>query len=304
MNDEMIERCSTGIEGFDNMTKGGFVRDSSNVVVGGPGSGKTTFLLEFLYKGVMQYNENGLYCSFEPDIVDTLNDAYVHGWDFFKLAEEGRIKFIRFSPETSIDELKGELTKLISQNDIKRICFDPVSILALNVSDQGKIREKVFDLVSLMKRLKVTTILADETIDSEGAGEVREGEWTKTDIIRFLCDSVTILYSTGLTGDSDRAIKIEKMRRTNHERRIIGMKIKERGIDIFAKPITKNMQSQNQQVQESQMQQSPQNQEDQMQQPYQNQEMQTQQDFQNQGTQMQQPSQNQEANIDYQNIVN
>jgi len=233
---EVTERCPTGIVGFDNMSGGGFVRNSSNVIVGAPGSGKSTFLLEFLYNGVTQYGENGLYCSFEPDILDTLNDAFVHGWDFFRLAEEGRIKFIKFSPETSIDELKNELTRLISQNDIRRICFDPVSVLALNVTEAGKIRERVFDLVSLMKRLRVTTILADESMESDSGmgGERLDGEWTKTDIIRFLSDSVTVLYTTDLTGEADRTIKIEKMRRTSHERKLIGMSITDQGLNILA----------------------------------------------------------------------
>ena len=263
MAGEVTERCPTGIVGFDNISQGGFVRNSSNVIVGAPGSGKSTFLLEFLYNGVMQYGENGLYCSFEPDILDTLNDAFVHGWDFFRLAEEGRIKFIKFSPETSIDELKNELTRLISQNDVKRICFDPVSVLALNINDEGKIRERIFDLVSLMKRLRVTTVLADESMESEnGSGDTVTGEWTKTDIIRFLSDSVTSFYTTGLTPDGDRTLRIEKMRRTNHKREFIGMKITNAGLEVFGKTaqqqasdaMVQNLQNQiNQQQQGSQM---------------------------------------------------
>ncbi len=232
---EVIERSQSGIVGYDSITSGGFVKNSCNVIIGGPGSGKSTFLLEYLYNGATKFNENGLYCSFEPDILDTLNDAFAHGWDFFKLAEEGRIKFIKFSPDTSIDELKNELTKLISQNGIKRVCFDPVSVLALNIGDKGKIRERVFDLVALMKRLRVTTILADESVESDSMGGFIDGEWSKTDIIRFLSDSVTIMYTSGLAGNSDRAIKIEKMRRTNHERSILGLKITENGIEVLSK---------------------------------------------------------------------
>ena len=229
--ESVIDRCPTGIVGFDKICQGGFVRNSDNLVVGGPGSGKSTFLLQFLWNGVTMFNENGLYCSFEPDILETLNDGMAYGWDFSKLSAEGKIKFMRFSPETSVDELKKELTKMISQNGIRRICFDPVSVFALNLNEGGKIRQAVFELSSLMKRLKVTTIFADESLE-ENIGGLQTGEWTKTDILRFLSDSVTIFYESGIAGVGDRAVRIAKMRRTAHERKVVGMGITAKGIEV------------------------------------------------------------------------
>lgn len=229
-----VDRCPTGISGFDRISQGGFVRNSSNVIVGGPGSGKSTFLLQFLYNGVTKYDENGLYCSFEPDVLESVNDASSFGWDFYKLAESGRIKFTKFSPETTIDELKMELTKIISKNNIRRVCIDPISVLAISINEQGKIREKIFELVSLMKRLKVTTILADESMEAEMDAGYRDTGWTKTDIVKFLSDSVTTFYTSGIAGTADRAIRIEKMRRTHHLRRVVGMEITSKGIEVIA----------------------------------------------------------------------
>jgi len=40
---DVIDRCPTGIVGFDKICQGGFVRNSDNLIVGGPGSGKSTF---------------------------------------------------------------------------------------------------------------------------------------------------------------------------------------------------------------------------------------------------------------------
>ena len=68
-------RCPTGVPGFDDLCDGGFYRDSINAVLGGPGSGKSTFLLQFLYNGVVDYNENGLYVSFEPFVEDIYADG-------------------------------------------------------------------------------------------------------------------------------------------------------------------------------------------------------------------------------------
>lgn len=229
----VIDRCPTGIVGFDKLCDGGFVRNSDNLIVGGPGSGKSTFLLQFLWNGATKFGENGLYCSFEPDIADTLSDAMAHGWDFSKLSGEGKMSFMRFSPQTSIEELKTELTKMIAKNDVRRICFDPISVLALNLSEQGKIRQTIYALSNLMKRLKVTTVFADESLESE-MNWTSGSEWTKTDILRFLSDSVSIFYESPIAGVGDRAVRIVKMRRTAHERAAVGMKIEDGGVKVGA----------------------------------------------------------------------
>jgi len=207
------------------------VRNSANLIIGGPGSGKTTFMLQFLWNGAMTFNEPGIYCSFEPDIIETLYDAISFGWDFSKLNEQDRVKFVRFSPRTSIDELKNELTRIISKYGVKRICLDPVSVLALNENNAGKIRENLFDLVSLMKRLKVTSILSDEFLEGD-VSAVETGIWSKTDILKFLSDSVTILYEHGFKQGNDRALKVIKMRRTNHLRNPVGMELTSKGIEV------------------------------------------------------------------------
>lgn len=221
----IIERCPTGISGFDRLCQGGFVRNSDNLLLGGPGSGKTTFMLQFLYNGATQFDENGLYCSFEPDILEIIQDGFSYGWDFARLNEMDKVKFLKFSPDTSITELKSEITKIVSRYNIRRICIDPLAVLSLNINDEAKIREKIYELTSLIKRLKVTTILADEIIEDDNFKS------SKAEIIKFLADSVTIFYPTG-GQNADRSLKIIKMRRTNHVRGVVGMTINETGVNI------------------------------------------------------------------------
>lgn len=229
MSGDNIDRCPTGITGFDSLCQGGLVRNSDNVLIGGPGTGKTTFLLQFLWNGATSLNENGLYCSFEPDILDTLKDAMALGWDFQRLNEQEKVKFLKFSPQTDVQELKKELSNLISRHNIKRICFDPISVLALHLSDEGKIREAIFELSSLMKRLNVTTIFSDENLENLNY----HNSTKKTDIIKFLSDSIIEFYESGIQGVSDRTIRIAKMRRTAHIRRPVGMSITNSGIQVF-----------------------------------------------------------------------
>jgi len=223
----IVERCPSGIAGFDKLCQGGFVRNSNNLILGGPGSGKTTFMLQFLYNGATSFEENGLYCSFEPDVVEIIQDGFSFGWDFARLNEMDKVKFLKFSPQTSISDLKSELTKIIAKYGIKRVCIDPLAVLSLNIDNDAKVREQLYELTSLMKRLRVTTIIADEIAENLDDKSFN----SRNETIKFLTDSVTILYNTG-SGVADRSIKVLKMRRTNHVRGQVGMVINETGINL------------------------------------------------------------------------
>lgn len=228
---DISTRCPTGIEGFDAICQGGLVRNSSNVLVGGAGSGKTTFMLQFLWNGIQKHNENGMYCSFEPDIVETLKDAASYGWDFSGPNSEEKIKFLKFSPKTSLEDLKEELTKIVTRYRIQRICFDPVTVLTLNEEHRGKIRDTIYELASLMKRLRITSILADESIEDTAIYQEKTS-WSDTDILKFLADGVIVLNPVGFSQEADRSLQITKMRRTNHIRTPVGMKIGSQGIEL------------------------------------------------------------------------
>ena len=226
-----VERCPTGILGFDKLCDGGFVRNSVNAILGGPGAGKTTFLLQFLWNG-LRYKENGLFVSFEPDVSEVIEDAVLHGWDFARADANGTCKFIRFSTKASVDDLKVELMKTIAKNDVKRVCMDPASLISIN-TDGKETRELIYDLVSLLKRLRVTVLLSNEIPDGEL--EVPGKEDARDNYIRFLSDSFISLYSSGLGGVTDRALRIVKMRRTNHARGPVPFQITNFGVNVVSR---------------------------------------------------------------------
>ena len=228
-----FERCKTGIVGFDNITEGGLIRNSVNVLLGGPGAGKTTFLLNFLWNGATMFGENGLFISFEPDVDNLFQDGMNYGWNFSALESKGFCKFIKLSPKTNIRDLKTELTSLISRGDIRRVCFDPISILTMEMEKEVDIREMIFDLTSLLKRLNVTVLLSDESIEgSTSVCSSNEGQ-ARTEAMKFLCDGLIVMYSSGLGGETDRAIRVTKMRRTNHVRGPVPFKITDKGIYVL-----------------------------------------------------------------------
>jgi len=228
------ERCPSGIPGFDSITNGGFIRNSVNAVLGGPGAGKTIFLLQFLYKGATEYGENGLYISFENDVVDIFKDSLAMGWDFAKLDARDQCKFMRFSPLTSVPIMKKELTAIVAKYGIKRVCLDPIGLFGAGEENDSKLRIMIFEITSMLKRMNVTVLLANETaaVDAEELTSITD---VRSQYVKFLVDGLVDIFSSGLGGVSDRAVRVVKMRRTNHSRGPIPMEISSEGIKIIAK---------------------------------------------------------------------
>jgi len=225
------ERCATGIPGFDNLCSGGFIDDSLNLVLGNAGAGKTTFLLQFLYNGAIKFKENGLYVSFEQDVADLYRTGKKQGMDFEKLASDEKCEIVKFDPNLSVKELQKELIKKVAKNDIKRICFDPINVFSLKLPKEISLREQLYDFLSLLKKLDVCVVIAGES-DGED-GESGHDISPEISFCRYLSDGVIELFSSGISGSGDRAIRVTKMRLTNHKRGPVGMEINDMGIKVL-----------------------------------------------------------------------
>ncbi|MBI2631783.1 hypothetical protein HYW75_02160 [Candidatus Pacearchaeota archaeon] len=100
----------------------------------------------------------------------------------------------------------------------------------------SRVRMMLVDLTSLLKRFNVTTLLSAESTsgDVEEMGVISTNE-DGVNHIKFLSDSLVHLHSSGLGGISDRALRIVKMRRTNHARGPLPMQITDKGIVLLKK---------------------------------------------------------------------
>lgn len=227
---EKEKRIATGILGFDKLCEGGFVKDSVNLIMGNAGSGKTTFLLHFLYNGATKYGENGLYLSFEPELRDIYRSGKKIGLDFEKLNREGSFSFLKLEGDMLVKKIQKELTKVILENDIKRVCLDPLNVLSVQLPKEVNLRKQLFDLLVLLKKMGVCVLLAGEADEEQEEFYALSDEITFT---KYLVDGVVELFSSGLSGTGDRALRITKMRMTNHVRGPVGMKLSDSGFDVL-----------------------------------------------------------------------
>jgi len=226
---EEAERCGTGIPGFDTLCEGGYIKDSLNLVVGNAGAGKTTFLLQFLYNGATKFNENGLYVTFEQDVSELKKTGKKLGMDFKKLEDDEKCFFMRFDPNLRVKDLQKDLIAFVTKNNVKRICFDPINIFAIELPKEISIRRQLYDFLSLLKKLSVCILIAGESDQEDGAHKISP----EISFCKYLSDSITEIYASGISGSGDRAIRISKMRMTNHKRGPIGMELSDSGVKIL-----------------------------------------------------------------------
>jgi len=77
----MVELTKTGIDGLDEILNGGIVSHSTTLLSGPPGAGKSILGLQYIYNGIEQFDEPGVYLSFEEDTTDLREAAESLGFD-------------------------------------------------------------------------------------------------------------------------------------------------------------------------------------------------------------------------------
>ena len=111
-----MERIPTGVKGLDSLIEGGFPKGSSILYTGPPGTGKTIFAIEYLYRGAAESNEKTLYITFEQQQEDLVEQAKQFGWDLLTLQQGG--KFIIMS--IPADSISVATSKMIIEKWPKR----------------------------------------------------------------------------------------------------------------------------------------------------------------------------------------
>src|SRR4029078_13416983 len=73
------QRCSSGVEGLDDIIAGGLLRGCFYLIQVDPGSGKTTVALQFLLEGVRR-GESVFYVTLSETREELLKVTRSHGW--------------------------------------------------------------------------------------------------------------------------------------------------------------------------------------------------------------------------------
>lgn len=221
-----VERVKTGIQGLDDLLNGGIPRNNTVFVAGPAGSGKTTFGIEFLYRGVTEFNENALYVSFEEP-----EDAIVRNlpfdWDLQGLIDDGSLNTVKYDPyqyEDIIDLIRSN----VKENNANRVVIDSLTAISLYVDNVKDVRKLILDMNEELKKQDTTTIYT---------GEIKSGhpdEISRFGVEEFIADGVITLMLSQTGAELSNQILVRKMRGTEHDKTIHPFDYKEDGIQVYA----------------------------------------------------------------------
>ena len=76
-----LPKSPTGIVGLDQITGGGLPHGRPTLVCGGTGCGKTMLAMEFLVRGATEFNEPGVFMSFEETDKELVANVASMGFD-------------------------------------------------------------------------------------------------------------------------------------------------------------------------------------------------------------------------------
>ena len=231
-----VPKSPTGIQGLDEITGGGLPRGRPTLVCGGPGCGKTILGMEFLINGARQFDEPGVFMSFEETIEDLAMNFASLGLDPRPLSVHKKLAldYVQIEPneiqETGAYDLDGLFIRLghaIDSVGAKRVVLDTIETLFSGLSDTRMLRAELRRLFNWLRTKGVTAIVT---------GERGEGTMTRHGLEEYITDCVIMLDHRVVEQNATRRLRVVKYRGSTHGANESPFFIDESGISVL--PIT------------------------------------------------------------------
>jgi len=232
----LLPKSPTGIRGLDDITGGGLPAGRPTLVCGGAGCGKTLLAMEFLVHGALDYDEPGVFMTFEETSADLARNVASLGFDLPGLIAGKKLAVDHVMIERSEIEETGEydlgglfirLGHAIDSIGAKRVVLDTVEALFSALPNQAILRAELRRLFRFLRDKNVTAVIT---------GERGEGTLTRYGIEEYVSDCVIMLDHRVSEQMSTRRLRVAKYRGSMHGTNEYPFLIDEQG--IFVLPVT------------------------------------------------------------------
>ena len=228
-----IERIKTGIPGLDKILKGGLRKNSSILVTGAPGTGKTIMALQFIYNGAKLYNEPGMFVTTEESLEDLRGYGKNLSMDLEKMEKAGKI-FLYEKPLTlmkgGLASIKG-LLDLIKKKKIKRLALDSLIFFEYLYPRSNhhtmEFRRQILLFIRKIKEAGVTFL----TVSERNISDMDKIEY---DMLDFVFEGFIISSRIRKGSYFERVLTVAKIRGQDHSLDIYPISIGLGGVKILA----------------------------------------------------------------------
>jgi circadian clock protein KaiC len=211
-----LPKAPTGIEGLDEITEGGLPKGRPTLICGSAGCGKTLMSVEFLVRGILDYDEPGVLMAFEETGEELAANVTSLGIDLHQLVADKKLRLDHVHVDRSEIEETGEydleglfirLGYAIDSIGAKRVVLDTIESLFSGFSNQAILRSEIRRLFRWLKDKGVTTIITAER---------GEGQLTRQGLEEYVSDCVILLDNRVVNQITTRRLRIVKYRGSTH----------------------------------------------------------------------------------------
>ena len=207
-----MRKIRSGIVGLDSLLDGGINENSTTVIIGTSGAGKTTCATQFLRRG-LDTGKDALFVSLDENQDQIIKEAVEMGWaDIHDYIEEGSLVFIDASGKKFSKFIRHELPTFVEEwkGSESRIVVDPLTPVIW--STEGRYEQRELLMLLLKETKKIGTVVC--TLEEHGS----KGDLSGNEIVipMYLADNVIHLKYTRSDGATSRILEIVKSRNSRH----------------------------------------------------------------------------------------
>lgn len=233
-----IDKISTGLEGLDEILKGGLIPRKAYLVQGGPGSGKSTLGFHFLRQAI-DNGERALCVTMVESKESILQNASQFGLDLFEITA------LDLSPKDDVTENSGQynvfsaaeveqgpimesVIQAVKEHSPSRVLFDSFTMLRLLNNDPYQMRKLTLSLVNYITKHDATLMMTSESLSQNAEDDAaywvdgiieleNDSDWRNLRVPKFRgSDSLSGKHAFKITGNGITVFP--RMRPNNYSR--------------------------------------------------------------------------------------
>ncbi|MDP3543765.1 MAG: ATPase domain-containing protein [Elusimicrobiota bacterium] len=221
------ERLSCGIPGLDKLLGDGLLEQSTTLVSGSSGIGKSTLALQFILEGARQ-GEPGLIVTLEEAPEEILVNADALDLPLRQAVKDGLVELV-YLPPTHIrsSQFLSVLTDKVRTRKARRLVLDSTTHIATSGMRPDDVRELLYELIVTFRALGVTSVF---TLESDSLYSM---DFNADDRgFSPLADNIVVLRYAPQDSRMASSLRVIKTRGSTHDNALHTFKIARGGFSI------------------------------------------------------------------------